>query len=76
MSGSSLVQRCDREVSIMTTPWPTRGCCAMEKKNVFVKLLLEKEKISEHNVLIMSTAFRYDDGKKEIEQYGPEHNVE
>jgi hypothetical protein len=46
------------------------------KKNVFVKLLLEKEKISEHNVLIMSTAFRYDDGKKEIEQYGPEHNVE
>jgi hypothetical protein len=39
-SGSSLVQRsptkyggfgCDREVSIMTTPLSTRGCCATEK---------------------------------------------
>jgi hypothetical protein len=24
---------CDREASIMRRPWPTRGCCAMEKKN-------------------------------------------
>jgi len=24
----------------------------------------------------MSRAFRYDDGKKEIEQYDPEHKVE
>jgi hypothetical protein len=40
-SGWSLVQRsrtacgvseCYREASIMRRPWPTRGCCAMEKK--------------------------------------------
>jgi hypothetical protein len=26
------VSECDREASIMRRPWPTRGCCAMEKK--------------------------------------------
>ena len=25
------VSKCDRDVSIMMRPWPTRGCCAMEK---------------------------------------------
>jgi hypothetical protein len=39
-SGLSLVRRsstkrgvseCDREASIMRRPWPSRGCCAMEK---------------------------------------------
>jgi hypothetical protein len=24
---------CDREASITSTPWPTRGCCAIEKEN-------------------------------------------
>ena len=24
--------KCDHEASIMRRPWPTRGCCAMEKK--------------------------------------------
>ena len=41
-SGWSLAQRiptdcdmsqCDRETSITRTPWPTGGCCAMEKRN-------------------------------------------
>jgi hypothetical protein len=41
-SSLSLVQRgrtdcgvfkCDRETSTMRRPWPSRGCCAMEKKN-------------------------------------------
>jgi hypothetical protein len=41
-TGWSLVQRgptecgvseCDREASIMRKPWPTTGCCSMEKKN-------------------------------------------
>jgi hypothetical protein len=27
------VSECDREASIVGTPWPTAGCCAMEKKN-------------------------------------------
>ena len=40
-TGRSLVQRiptvcgvseCDRETSIRRRPWPTGGCCAMEKK--------------------------------------------
>ena len=26
------VSEYDREASIMRRPWPTRGCCAMEKK--------------------------------------------
>jgi hypothetical protein len=26
------VSECDLEPSIMRTPWPTVGCCAMEKK--------------------------------------------
>jgi hypothetical protein len=39
--GWSLIQRsptaygvseCDNDASIMRRPWPTRGCCAMEKK--------------------------------------------
>jgi hypothetical protein len=43
-SGRSLVQRSptkcgvsesDREASIIRRPWPTRGCCAFEKKNAF-----------------------------------------
>jgi hypothetical protein len=25
------VSECDREASIMRKPWPTSGCCAMEK---------------------------------------------
>jgi hypothetical protein len=41
VSDRSLVQRrpavcgvseCDREASITRRPWPTRGCCVMEKK--------------------------------------------
>jgi hypothetical protein len=28
------VPECDREVSIMRRPWPTRGCCTMGKKSV------------------------------------------
>jgi hypothetical protein len=28
---------CDREASIMT-PWPTSGCCAMEKKTCEVRV--------------------------------------
>ena len=27
-----VVSECDREASIMRKPWPTRGCCAMEKE--------------------------------------------
>ena len=43
-SGWSLVQRsptecvvseCNREASIMRRPYLTRGCCAMEKKNIY-----------------------------------------
>jgi hypothetical protein len=26
------VSECDREASIIRTPWPTTGCCAMKKK--------------------------------------------
>jgi hypothetical protein len=26
------VSECDREASIMSRPWPTRGCCAMGEK--------------------------------------------
>jgi hypothetical protein len=26
------VSECDREASILRSPWPTRGCCAMKKK--------------------------------------------
>jgi hypothetical protein len=41
-TGWSLVQRspecgvseCDRETSIMGRPWPTGGCCAMEKSSL------------------------------------------
>ena len=42
-SDCSLVQRsptergvseCDREASIMRRHWPTRGCCAMEKRSI------------------------------------------
>jgi hypothetical protein len=28
------VTDCDCEASIMRRPWPTVGCCAMEKKSV------------------------------------------
>jgi hypothetical protein len=42
-SGWSLVQRspteCDREASIMSRPWPTRGCCTMKKKRMKRSLL-------------------------------------
>jgi hypothetical protein len=27
------VSECDSESSIMKRPWPTRGCCVMEKKS-------------------------------------------
>jgi hypothetical protein len=27
------VSECDREASVMRGPWPTRGCCAIGKKN-------------------------------------------
>jgi hypothetical protein len=27
------VSECDREASVMRRPWPTRGCCAVKKKN-------------------------------------------
>jgi hypothetical protein len=46
VTGRSLVQgsptefgvsECDREASIIRTPWPTRGCCAIGKV-VIVKL--------------------------------------
>jgi hypothetical protein len=30
------VSECNREASIMRRPWPTRGCCAMGKKFIFV----------------------------------------
>jgi hypothetical protein len=30
------VSECDREASIMRGPWPTRGCCAMEKNNISI----------------------------------------
>jgi hypothetical protein len=45
-SGRSVVQRsptkcrvpeCDREASIIWRPWPTKGCCAMEKVIQFVQ---------------------------------------
>jgi hypothetical protein len=45
-TGWSLVQRsptdcgvskCDRKTSIMRTPWPTRGCCAM---NVYIYIYI------------------------------------
>jgi hypothetical protein len=29
----SVVYECDRETSIIRKTWPTRGCCAMGKKN-------------------------------------------
>jgi hypothetical protein len=28
------VSECDREAPIMRRPWPTGGCCAIEKKNI------------------------------------------
>jgi hypothetical protein len=31
------VSECDREASIMRRPWPTRGCCAMEKRNILLR---------------------------------------
>ena len=31
--------KCDREASIMRSPWPTRGCCAMGKKNIVLHIL-------------------------------------
>jgi hypothetical protein len=58
-TGSSLVQRspteygglgCNREVSIMLTLWPTRGCCAMEKKRVCE--IITWKRINAYNVLI------------------------
>ena len=32
------VSECDREAFIMRRPWPTRDCCAMEKKLLYVLL--------------------------------------
>jgi hypothetical protein len=29
------VSECDREALIMMRIWPSRGCCAMEQKNVY-----------------------------------------
>jgi hypothetical protein len=31
------VSECDCEASIMRRPWPTRGCCAMEKRKVHLQ---------------------------------------
>jgi hypothetical protein len=35
------VSECDREAPIMRRPWPTKGCCAMEKSTL-IKLRLRK----------------------------------
>jgi hypothetical protein len=51
-TGSSLVQRsptecgvskCDREASIMRRPWPTRGCCTMEKNSNIRRMKLDSQ---------------------------------
>jgi hypothetical protein len=34
------VSECDREVSILRTPWPTKGCCAIGKKIYMNALVL------------------------------------
>jgi hypothetical protein len=55
-SGWSLFQRsptkfgvseCDREASLMRTPWPIRDCCTMEKRN----LLEAFESRNDHSVI-------------------------
>jgi hypothetical protein len=35
------VCECDRETSIIRRPWPTRGCCAMEKRYLFSSLFMK-----------------------------------
>jgi hypothetical protein len=54
-TGCSLVQRspteygvseCDREASIMRRPWPTRGCCTIEKKYLATKFLYFTDMLS------------------------------
>jgi hypothetical protein len=60
-SGRSLVQRspnecgvseCDSEASIMRSPWPTRGCCAIEKRKYSAsKRLSQTSKTSVKNTL-------------------------
>jgi hypothetical protein len=30
------VSECDREASIIRTPWPTMSCCAIENKNILI----------------------------------------
>jgi len=39
------VSECDREASMMRTPWPTRGCCAMVKR-IHVHFILQALKFS------------------------------
>jgi hypothetical protein len=40
------VSECDREASIMRRPWPTGGCCAMEKKNLVQSVLISARHIT------------------------------
>ena len=35
------VSECDREVSILRRSWPTRGCCAMDKKDLGMGINLQ-----------------------------------
>jgi len=33
------VSECDREASITRKPWPTRGCCDMDKNHKNIKVM-------------------------------------
>jgi len=47
------VSECDRDASIMKGPWPTEGCCTMEKMRIFFK-----------NVLMFSAGLRKNKTRK------------
>jgi hypothetical protein len=44
------VSECDIEASIIRRPWPTRGCCTMEGKNVQCKVRKERINYIAENV--------------------------
>ena len=71
-SGCSLVQRspteCGREASIMRRPWPTGGCCAVQKVERAPlnnrKLIRHVMKIYVHAYCFWLTANRHDHSEK------------
>ena len=44
-----VLPECDREASIIRSPWPTRGCCAMGKKlSLFYVILVLTKNVSDN----------------------------